>query len=44
MVLRFDDPDLGIDWAIGAPIVSERDRNGSLLSDLKQRLPVYAGP
>jgi dTDP-4-dehydrorhamnose 3,5-epimerase len=44
MVLRFDDPDLGIDWGIGAPIVSERDRNGSLLSELKQRLPVYAGP
>ena len=43
MVLRFDDPDLGIDWGIGAPIVSERDRNGSLLSELKQRLPVYAG-
>ena len=44
MVLRFDDPDLGIDWGIGAPIVSERDRNGSLLSELKHRLPVYAGP
>jgi len=44
MVLRFDDPDLGIDWGIGAPIISERDRNGSLLSELKQRLPVYAGP
>ena len=44
MVLRFDDPDLGIDWGIVAPIVSERDRNGSLLSELKHRLPVYAGP
>ena len=44
LVLRFDDPDLGIDWGNGAPIVSERDRNGSLLSELKQRLPVYAGP
>ena len=44
LVLRFDDPALGIDWGIGAPIVSERDRNGSLLSELKQRLPVYAGP
>ena len=44
LVLRFDDPDLGIDWGIDAPIVSERDRNGSLLSELKDRLPVYAGP
>ncbi len=44
LVLRFDDPELGIDWGIGAPIVSERDRNGSLLSELKDRLPVYAGP
>ncbi len=44
LVLRFDDPELGIDWGISAPIVSERDRNGSLLSELKDRLPVYAGP
>jgi len=44
LVLRFDDPDLGIDWGNAAPIVSERDRNGSLLSELKHRLPVYAGP
>jgi dTDP-4-dehydrorhamnose 3,5-epimerase len=44
LVLRFDDPDLSIDWGISAPIVSERDRNGSLLSELKDRLPVYAGP
>ncbi len=44
LVLRFDDPELGIDWGIGAPIVSERDRNGSSLSELRDRLPVYTGP
>ena len=41
LVLRFDDPELGIDWGVSAPIVSERDRNGKLLSELKDRLPVY---
>lgn len=26
--IRWDDPDLGIDWGVEAPIVSERDRAG----------------
>ena len=43
LVLRFDDPELGIDWGVSAPIVSERDRNGRFLSELKSRLPVYEG-
>ena len=43
LVLRFDDPELGIDWGIGAPIVSERDRNGKSAVGAKARLPVYAG-
>ncbi|MGZ8400307.1 MAG: dTDP-4-dehydrorhamnose 3,5-epimerase [Methyloceanibacter sp.] len=43
LVLRFDDPELGIDWGISAPIVSERDRNGESLSELKGRLPEYEG-
>jgi dTDP-4-dehydrorhamnose 3,5-epimerase len=44
LVLRFDDPELGIDWGLSAPIVSERDRNGKLLSELRSRLPVYRAP
>ena len=41
LVLRFDDPELGIDWGLSEPIVSERDRNGRSLAELKSRLPVY---
>lgn len=26
--IRWDDPELGIDWGISAPMVSEKDRNG----------------
>lgn len=44
LVLRWDDPQLGIDWGVSAPIVSERDRNGRLLSQLTNQLPVYEGP
>ncbi len=44
LVLRFDDPELGIDWGLSAPIVSERDRNGKSLAELKSRLPVYRAP
>jgi dTDP-4-dehydrorhamnose 3,5-epimerase len=43
LVLRFNDPELGIDWEISDPIVSERDRDGKLLSELRHRLPVYEG-
>jgi dTDP-4-dehydrorhamnose 3,5-epimerase len=41
IVLRWDDPELGIDWGVSAPIVSEHDRNGRLLSQLKNLLPAY---
>ena len=44
IVLRWDDPELGIDWGSSAPIVSDRDRNGRFLSELRNRLPVYEGP
>jgi len=36
-ILRYDDADLAIDWKVENPIVSEKDRNGSLFSEL----PVY---
>jgi dTDP-4-dehydrorhamnose 3,5-epimerase len=41
IVLQWDDPELGIDWGVSAPIVSERDRNGRFLSQLKDLLPAY---
>jgi dTDP-4-dehydrorhamnose 3,5-epimerase len=31
--IRFDDPELGIDWGIADPIISEKDRNAPLLKD-----------
>ena len=33
-ILRYDDPDLGIDWKVENPIVSEKDRNGEFFKDL----------
>jgi len=33
-ILRYDDPDLGIDWRVENPIVSEKDRNGEFFKDL----------
>jgi dTDP-4-dehydrorhamnose 3,5-epimerase len=32
--VRWDDPALGIDWQVQAPILSERDRKNPLLADL----------
>jgi len=33
--VRWDDPDLNIDWPEKAPIISEKDKNNSYLKDLK---------
>lgn len=35
--VRFDDPDIGIDWPLGqiTPILSEKDQNAPLLKDFK---------
>lgn len=41
MVIRWNDPQLGIDWGHHAPTVSQRDRNGRSLSELDGLLPVY---
>lgn len=32
---RWDDPDVGIEWPVGAPIVSERDQTNPFLRELK---------
>lgn len=33
--LLWNDPQIGIDWPVGDPILSERDKKGQLLEDLK---------
>jgi dTDP-4-dehydrorhamnose 3,5-epimerase len=43
IVVRWDDPQLGIDWGNAAPVVSARDKDGRRLADLEARLPQY-GP
>jgi dTDP-4-dehydrorhamnose 3,5-epimerase len=41
IVLRWDDPELGIDWGFACPTVSERDGCGGSLSQLKHLLPMH---
>jgi dTDP-4-dehydrorhamnose 3,5-epimerase len=35
--IRWDDPEIGIDWPISTPVVSEKDRNAPLLRDVVLR-------
>ena len=42
MVVRWDDPALGIDWGVAAPSLSARDAAGRLLADVDD-LPIYQG-
>ena len=42
LVLRWNDPELAIDWGCEAPQVSSRDRDGLPLAQLRSRLPRYA--
>jgi dTDP-4-dehydrorhamnose 3,5-epimerase len=40
--VRWDDPDLAIDWPVAAPLVSARDAGAAFLRDVPQsRLPRY---
>jgi dTDP-4-dehydrorhamnose 3,5-epimerase len=41
LVLRWDDPQLGIDWGCDSPSLSARDSAGSNLAQLASRLPRY---
>lgn len=34
--IRFDDPDLNINWGIENPIVSDKDRNGKFFKDIEK--------
>ena len=44
IVVRWDEPQLGIDWGNAAPLVSQRDREGRSLADEEYRLPRYQAP
>ena len=42
LTIAWDDPDLGIDWGVSAPTLSERDREAPRLRDVApERLPLY---
>jgi len=42
--IAWDDPDLGIDWKVAEPELSEKDQNLPTLKDVDEsRLPVYRG-
>ena len=34
--LRWDDPDIGVDWPLANPVLSNRDQNGMSLAEYKQ--------
>lgn len=41
--IRWNDADLGIDWPLGAPLLSEKDARAPFLKDVPpERLPLYA--
>ena len=44
IVLKWDDPELGIDWGHDSPTVSQRDSDGRTLSQLSSLLPFYERP
>ncbi len=37
--IAWDDPDVGVEWPISDPILSERDRNGPRLAEIAGELP-----
>jgi dTDP-4-dehydrorhamnose 3,5-epimerase len=37
---RWDDPDLGLDWQLTAPVLSERDASAQPLAQLLEQLRV----
>jgi dTDP-4-dehydrorhamnose 3,5-epimerase len=41
LVVRWDDPALGIDWGNPRPQLSERDRKGRSLAELMDKLPKF---
>ncbi len=40
--LLWDDPAIGIEWGVADPVLSDKDRAGTPLDELGERLPVYS--
>ena len=43
LIVRWDDPAIGIDWPVTDPLLSERDRSAERLSEVNDMLPLYEG-
>lgn len=42
--VRWNDPAIGIDWSVDAPLLSDKDNQAPLLADIAEdRLPVFRG-
>jgi dTDP-4-dehydrorhamnose 3,5-epimerase-like enzyme len=41
MSIRWDDPDIGIDWPITNPILSEKDKNAPYLKEVEDKINFY---
>ena len=39
--VRWNDPDIGVDWGITNPVLSEKDANAPFLSDIEDELDFY---
>lgn len=43
IAVAWDDPAIGVEWPLEAPVLSERDRAAPRLAELEDRLPVFEG-
>jgi len=41
MSIRWDDPDIGIDWPVNDPILSEKDKNAPYLREVEDKINFY---
>jgi dTDP-4-dehydrorhamnose 3,5-epimerase len=41
--VRWDDPEIAIEWPVGKPLLSDKDRDAPLLADVRERLLPYSG-
>ena len=37
--IAWDDPDVGVDWQVGEPLLSERDKSAPRLAEVADTLP-----